>query len=54
MGSTLKLSLLPRSISLFKIRPIADAGPDRDDLDFFNLANDFKFHGSSVLLDNLI
>ena len=42
MGSTLELSPLPRSISLFRIRQIADAGPDRDDLDFFNLADDFK------------
>jgi len=54
MGSTLELSPLPRSISLFRIRQIADAGPDRDDLDFFNLANDFKFHSSSVPSDNLI
>ena len=38
----------------FKIRQIADAGPDRDDVDFFDLANDYKFYSSSVLSDNLI
>jgi len=30
MSSALELSPLPRSISLFKIRQIADAGPDSD------------------------
>jgi hypothetical protein len=54
MSSTLELSPSSRSISLFKICQIADTGPDRDDLDSFNLANDFKFHSSSVLSDNFI
>ena len=49
MSSALELSPSPRSISLFKIRQIADAGPDSDNLDSLNLANDFKFHSSSVL-----
>ena len=54
MGSALELSPPPRSIGLFKIRQIADAGPDSDDFDLFNLAKDFKFHSSSVPFDNLI
>jgi hypothetical protein len=54
MGSALEFSPSPRSIRFFKIRQITDAGPDRDDVDSFNLANDFKFHSSSVLSDKLI
>jgi hypothetical protein len=48
MGHTLELSPTPRSIGFFEIRQIADVSPDRDNLDVFNLANDFKFHSSSV------
>ena len=54
MSSALELSPSPRPIGFFKIRQITDAGPDRNDFDSFNLANDFKFHSSAVLSDNLI
>jgi hypothetical protein len=50
MSRTLELSPSPCSISLLKIRQIADAGPNGDDLDLFNLANDLKFHSSPVPL----
>ncbi len=53
MSSALELSPSPRAINLFKISQIADAGPDRDDLDPFDLADEFKFHGLSVPSDNL-
>lgn len=48
MGHALELSPPARSLGLFEICLIADANPDRDNLDVFNLANDFKFHRSSV------
>ncbi len=48
MGHTLELSPTPRAVGFLEIRQIADVSPDRDNLDVFNLANDFKFHGSSV------
>jgi hypothetical protein len=53
MGFALELSPPPRSIDLLKIRQIANAGPDSDYFDPFDLVKDFKFHSLLVPLANL-
>jgi hypothetical protein len=50
MSFALELSPPPRSIGLFKIRQIANAGPDRDNFDLIDLVKDFKFHSQPFLL----
>jgi len=50
MCFALELSPPPRSIGLFKIRQIANAGPDRDNFDLIDLVKDFKFQGQPLLL----
>jgi hypothetical protein len=50
MGFALELSPSPRSMGLFKIRQIADAGPHSDYFDPLDLAKDSKFHCRSLLL----
>ncbi len=37
-------------MGLFKIRQIANAGPDRDNFDLIDLLKDFKFHSQPLLL----
>lgn len=50
MSFALELSPPPRSIGLFKIRQIANAGPVRDNFDLMDLVEDVKFHGQPFLL----
>lgn len=53
MGFALQLSPPPRSIGLLKIRQIADADPDSDHFDPFDMAKNLKFHCIPVPLGNL-
>jgi hypothetical protein len=53
MGFALELSPPTRSMDLLKIRQIANAGPDSDYFDPFDLVTDFKFHSLLVPPGNL-
>lgn len=48
MSPAPELSPPPRSVGLFKVGQITDAGPYCDHFDISDLIKDFKFHSSSV------